>query len=174
MRWYVGRKLFISFLQRYFKFNLPFITLDIILCNLILYQFSFSILQMISTLIFLSVSLVFSQQQRYPAPTTRDMMYWLSHYYLPSRQAINHHNNNYHHPDNCEDHPGYYHPFLRHFTLAKPNRQTFSQQVKMVCLSINFIIKLPAVYVWNQSSLILFYRRLKNRSMTMPLNPQTD
>jgi hypothetical protein len=89
---------------------------------------------MIFTLIFLSVSLVLSQQQRHPEPTTGDMMYWLSHYYLPSRQAFNHYNYNYH-PDNCEDHPGYYHPFLRHFTaLAKPNRQTFSQQVKMVCL----------------------------------------
>jgi predicted Abi (CAAX) family protease len=87
---------------------------------------------MISTLIFLSVSLVFSQQQRYPAQKTGDMMYWLSHYYLPSRQAFN--NFNYH-PDNSEDHPGYYHPFLRHFTaLAKPNSQIFSQQVKMVCL----------------------------------------
>jgi hypothetical protein len=89
---------------------------------------------MIFALILLLVSLVLSHQQRHPAPTTGDMMYWLSPYYLPSRQAFNHYNYNYHHPVNCEAHPGYYHPFLRHFTLAKPNSQTFSQQVKMVCL----------------------------------------
>ena len=94
-------------------------------------------------LVFLSVLVVLSKQQRRPSP--RYMMYWLSNYYA-SHSAFNYYNN--YQPFNYEDHPGYP-PFFRPFP-----------QVNKI---------LPCKFIFF-SILLSLYRPIRNRMRWMSSN----